>query len=320
MILGMTRGLHDKLFKLVFSAPREAARLLELVLPPPLVALLDLSRLEARPVDLIDESLGERLSDLRFAAPLRGGDAWVTLLIEHQSTPDPSLPYRLLRYTRGVWEQLRAQGARGLPLVVPVVVCHAARPWPAERSLRALYDAPAEALDALAPYLPDADPLLYDLAARRDDEIGGEAATRLTLLLLRHARDDDLWATLCAARALFEALLAERGPRVGEAVLRYVLEVSRRGPTEEAWMVIRETMGEAAEEDLRRYAEQLREEGAARALQLLLQILRTGPYSHLPDATWDRLQRATLADLERWLADSPDAETLLERLGRPTEA
>ncbi|MEY3212818.1 MAG: hypothetical protein RIT28_3299, partial [Pseudomonadota bacterium] len=260
----MTRGLHDKLFKLIFSAPAEAARLLQLALPPTLTALIDLSRLEPRPVDLIDEALGERLSDLRFAAPLLGSNAWVTLLIEHQSQPDPTLPLRLLRYTRGVWEQLRAQGARGLPLVVPVVVCHAPRPWSSARALRDLYDAPAEALDALAPFLPDVDPVLYDLTPRADVEIGGEAATRLTLLLMRHARDDDLWATLCAQRPLFEALIAERGPGVAAAVLRYVLEVGRCGPSDEARMVIRATMGEPAEDDLRTYGDQLRLEGAAR--------------------------------------------------------
>ena len=307
----MTRGLHDKLFKLIFSAPKEAARLLTLALPPTLTALMDLSRLEPRPVDLIDEALGERLSDLRFAAPLLGSEAWVTLLIEHQSKPDPSLPLRLLRYTRGVWEQLRAQGARGLPLVVPVVVCHAQRPWTTNRALRDLYDAPAEALDALTPYLPSADPLLYDLTPRADEEIGGEAATRLTLLLLRHARDDDLWATLCAHRPLFEALIAERGLGVAAAVLRYVLEAGRCGPSDEARMVIRETMGEAAEDELFGYGDQLRQEGAAHARRLLFISLRAGPYAALPDWAWDRLNEAALDELERWLVEAPDAESLL---------
>lgn len=310
----MTRGLHDKLFKLIFSAPNEAARLLQLVLPPTFTALIDLSRLEPRPVDLIDESLGERLSDLRFAAPLRGSDIWLTLLIEHQSRFDPSLPIRLLRYTRGVWEQLRAQGARGLPLVVPVVICHAPRPWPSARTIRSLYDAPAEALDALAPYLPDADPLLYDLTARSDEEIGGEAATRLTLLLMRHARDEDLWATLCANRPLFEALIAERGLGVAAAVLRYVLEMGRGGPSDEAKMVIRETMGELGEQELRRYGDQLRHEGADRARRLLFITLRFGPYATLPDWAWDRLNEANIDELERWLADGPDAERLLRLL------
>jgi hypothetical protein len=265
-------------------------------------------------VDLIDEALGERLSDLRFAAPLLGSNAWVTLLIEHQSQPDPTLPLRLLRYTRGVWEQLRAQGARGLPLVVPVVVCHAPRPWSSARALRDLYDAPAEALDALAPFLPDVDPVLYDLTPRADVEIGGEAATRLTLLLMRHARDDDLWATLCAQRPLFEALIAERGPGVAAAVLRYVLEVGRCGPSDEARMVIRATMGEPAEDDLRTYGDQLRLEGAARARRLLFLTLRAGPYGALPDWAWDRLNEASIDELERWLSESPDAETLLRLL------
>ncbi|MBK9369029.1 MAG: Rpn family recombination-promoting nuclease/putative transposase [Deltaproteobacteria bacterium] len=310
----MTRGLHDKLFKLVFSAPAEAARLLQLALPPSLLTLIDLSRLEPRPVDLIDEALGERLSDLRFAAPLLGAESWITLLIEHQSQADPTLPLRLLRYTRGVWEQLRAQGARGLPLVVPVVVCHAPRPWSSARTLRALYDAPAEALDALAPYLPSADPVLYDLTPRSDAQIGGEAATRLTLLLLRHARDDDLWDTLCANRPLFEALITERGLGVASAVLRYVLEMGRRGPSDEARMVIRETMGEAADDDLLRYGDQLRQEGAAHARRLLFISLRAGPYASLPDWAWDRLNEAALDELERWLTQAPDAETLLSLL------
>lgn len=310
----MTRGLHDKLFKLVFSAPTEAARLLQLALPPTLLTLIDLSRLEPRPVDLIDEGLGERLSDLRFAAPLVGSEAWVTLLVEHQSRPDPTLPLRLLGYTRGVWEQLRAQGARGLPLVVPVVICHAQRPWPAKRTLRDLYDAPAEALDALAPYLPDADPVLYDLTPRSDDQIGGEAATRLTLLLMRHARDEDLWDTLCANRPLLEALIAERGLGVAAGVLRYVLEMGRRGPSDEARMVIRETMGEAGDDDLLGYGEQLRQEGAAHARRLLFLSLRAGPYASLPEWAWDRLNDATLDEIERWLTEAPDAESLLSLL------
>ena len=166
----------------------------------------------------------------------------------------------------------------------------------------------------LTPYLPSADPLLYDLTPRADEEIGGEAATRLTLLLLRHARDDDLWATLCAHRPLFEALIAERGLGVAAAVLRYVLEAGRCGPSDEARMVIRETMGEAADDDLLRYGDQLRQEGAAHARRLLFISLRAGPYASLPEWAWDRLNEAALDELERWLTQAPDAETLLSLL------
>jgi predicted transposase/invertase (TIGR01784 family) len=75
------------------------------VLPSNLTARLDLARLAPVPASFIDESLKWRHSDLLFTAPLDGRDAFVYVQVEHQSSDDPLMAYRLLRYVTRIWDR-----------------------------------------------------------------------------------------------------------------------------------------------------------------------------------------------------------------------
>jgi predicted transposase/invertase (TIGR01784 family) len=80
---------HDAVFRRVFGVPANAASQLRAVLPPGLTARLDLGRLAPAPGSFVDESLRWRHSDLLFTAPLDDRDAFIYVLIEHQSSDDP---------------------------------------------------------------------------------------------------------------------------------------------------------------------------------------------------------------------------------------
>jgi predicted transposase/invertase (TIGR01784 family) len=85
-------------FRRIFGAPENMASQLRAVLPPGLAGRLDLGRLTRVPGSFVDEALRWRHSDLLFAAPLDGRDAFVYVLVEHQSSADPLMAFRMLRY------------------------------------------------------------------------------------------------------------------------------------------------------------------------------------------------------------------------------
>src|SRR5690606_8930501 len=89
---------HDALFKYVFSQPEHAASELRAVFPPALAARLDWASLTLQPSSFVDERLKGRQADLLFSVECDGQPAYVYVLLEHQSTSDPIMAFRMLRY------------------------------------------------------------------------------------------------------------------------------------------------------------------------------------------------------------------------------
>lgn len=72
---GMSGNPHDALFKRTFGQPEHAAGKLRAILPPALVAALDLSTLRLAPGSFIDEALADCHSDLLYEVNLAGRPA-----------------------------------------------------------------------------------------------------------------------------------------------------------------------------------------------------------------------------------------------------
>jgi predicted transposase/invertase (TIGR01784 family) len=118
---------HDRLFHHVFSNPVHAAGELQLLLPADLSRRIDWSTLEALPTRVVDQKLAEFRSDVLFRAELEGREVFLYLLLEHQSTEDPLMPFRVLVYMVKIWEHylLVHPNTRRLPAIVPMVLHHA---------------------------------------------------------------------------------------------------------------------------------------------------------------------------------------------------
>jgi len=86
---------HDAVFRRIFGAPANAGSQLRAVLPEDLAARLDLGRLAPVPGSFVDDDLRWRHSDVLFTAPLDGRDAFVYVLVEHQSSDDPLMAFRV---------------------------------------------------------------------------------------------------------------------------------------------------------------------------------------------------------------------------------
>ena len=89
---------HDKAFRELFGHKEAAQELLQKALPKDIAAALDWNVLELQPGSYVDETLRESESDLLYKTKIQDQDCMVYCLIEHQSTEDKWMAFRLLRY------------------------------------------------------------------------------------------------------------------------------------------------------------------------------------------------------------------------------
>lgn len=134
---------HDAIYHRLFSDPRVVAQLLRDFVPGDFVADLDLDAME-RINAKFHAGTGERRDgDIIWRIPLRpDGNAYLLLLLEFQSTPDPWMALRILVYTGLLWQNLirenRLLPDGRLPPVFPVVLYNGEPRWTVPADLASL--------------------------------------------------------------------------------------------------------------------------------------------------------------------------------------
>ncbi|MFE2996405.1 Rpn family recombination-promoting nuclease/putative transposase [Nocardia sp. NPDC059246] len=131
------------------------------MLPPAVSARVDWDALELQPCSFVTPELRSRFSDLLFRTRLAGHDAFIYVLVEHQSQPHPLMPFRMLEYMVRIWNHYIDDHPKTdtLPVVIPMVV-HAGpngRRWNKPTELADLISIDAGARTALGDY-PISDP------------------------------------------------------------------------------------------------------------------------------------------------------------------
>jgi hypothetical protein len=314
---------HDAVFRHVLGEPTNAASQLRAVLPDALADRLDLDRLTRVSGSFVDATLQWRHSDLLFTVPLAGREALVYVLIEHQSSADPLMPFRMLRYVVRIWDRYLTEhpGAARLPAVIPLVVHHNRRPWTSPVQLLDLLDLDHAAADAAQEYLPRFRFLLDDLARLDEQALRARPLTppaRITLLLLKIAAGNTrLAADLRQWSGDLRAILDRPdGTEEFAALLRYI-ELVSEAPADELRSLVA-ALGPDAEETYVTTAEMLRAEGRAEGEALgrseaLVQLLAL-KFGHLPRPALDTLHAASTSQIQTWTARVLTADTLEEVL------
>ena len=87
------------------------------------------------PASFVTRALGQRHADMLWRVQTTGGRwLYILVLLEFQSTVDPTMALRMMEYTGAIWERLEPDdlGAGGeYPFVLPVVIYNGGRPWTA---------------------------------------------------------------------------------------------------------------------------------------------------------------------------------------------
>ena len=212
---------HDRFFKQALGRPEVARDFLVHYLPAEVTAVLDLERPESVPATFVDPELREHFADLVYRVPCReGGSAWVYLLFEHKSAPDPLTPLQVLRYMVRGWEHQLKEGETLCP-ILPVVVYHGAEPWNVAGGFLDLLG--IEISDPLAAYQPHFQHHLCDLSQYDDADLKGDVMLQAALLTMKYIFREELHDRLPDILALTAELFErETGLQYVEALLRYL--------------------------------------------------------------------------------------------------
>lgn len=274
---------HDRLFRAVFSDADEAASLLQTALPDTVRNSFDWSTLTLVEGTFIDEDLRESLSDLLYEVQhaATGQPVSMYLLFEHQSSPDPWMRLRLLRYCCRIWEtDLRNDpNRRELRPIVPVVFYQGARGWNHSTEFSDLFPESARAL----PWVPRFAHELLDQTTLQPEAVSGGIKSRITQLLMMAAFGRDVDAALQLTAQLIP-LLSKAGGGVDE-FRRFFLYLASTQDREmiERFGVALQRQGLEQGGEIMTYAEEVRAEVQVEMVEGLLRV----------GVTWEVIEAAT---------------------------
>ncbi|WLS78544.1 Rpn family recombination-promoting nuclease/putative transposase [Erwinia pyri] len=209
---------HDATFRQFLTQPDIARDFMQLHLPAELRAICDLSTLKLESGSFVEDDLRQYFSDVLYSLKTSAGDGYIHVLIEHQSTPDRHMAFRLIRYAVAAMQRHLETGHKKLPLVIPVLFYTGKRsPYPYSTRWFDEFDDPALAERLYGSAFP-----LVDVTVMPDDEIMTHRSMAALTLLQKHIHQRDI-ATLTDRLATL--LMADylSSPQV-TALIHYLLQ------------------------------------------------------------------------------------------------
>ena len=184
----MTSTPHDAVFKRFLRHPETATDFLTLYLPEAIRQRCDFSTLRLQSASFIDEDLRAWYSDVLWSVQTTCGTGYVYVVIEHQSSPDSHMAFRLMRYAIAAMQRHLDKGHTQLPLVIPLLFYHGrVSPWPYPMCWLAGFADPDVARRIYGDDFP-----LIDITSTPDDEIMRHRRVAMLELLQKHIRQRDM--------------------------------------------------------------------------------------------------------------------------------
>ena len=252
---------HDATFRQFLTQPDIARDFMELHLPAELRAICDLSTLKLESGSFVEDDLRQYFSDVLYSLKTTAGDGYIHVLIEHQSTPDRHMAFRLLRYAVAAMQRHLEAGHKTLPLVIPVLFYTGKRsPYPYSTRWLDEFSDPVLAESLYNSAFP-----LVDVTVIPDDEIMEHRSMAALTLLQKHIHQRDI-ASLTDRLATL--LMADylSSPQV-TALIHYLLQAGESADSE---AFVRELAQRVPQygEALMTIAQQLEQKGIEKGIQL----------------------------------------------------
>ena len=95
---------HDLFFRSMMTEPKLIKEFFEYHLPAHIQSVINIDSIRPEKENLINEELKERITDLLYSVEFGNQQGYITLLVEHQSTPEKLMPFRVLQYVIAVME------------------------------------------------------------------------------------------------------------------------------------------------------------------------------------------------------------------------
>ena len=337
--------LHDSGYKYLFSHAELVQELLEAFAPPGVSALLDYTTLRLENGNYVTPAMQPRADDIVWSVELQGQRIYLYLLLEFQSTPDDSMPARMLQYVAALYDHLlRSKAvdiADGLPPVLPIVLYNGDARWRQSSELYDLIRVHPQVLKAFQPRLKF---WLLDQGAFAASDL--EAMHRVVAAIFCFEHTPDTAAAKQAIRNLADAVaqspFKQRIDRVVARWIKYRLQRKMPGLTVpdaeeltkgmemletniDRWEAqaiakgVQQGMLQGMQQGMQQGIQKGMQKGIQQGMQqgeaLLLQRLLTRRFGVLSATQLASIAAATPAQLETWGDCVLDAKSLDEVFG-----
>jgi predicted transposase/invertase (TIGR01784 family) len=293
---------HDATFRQFLTQPEIARDFMELHLPAELRAVCDLSTLKLESGSFVEDDLRQYFSDVLYSLKTaQGDDGYVHVLIEHQSSPDKHMAFRLLRYAVAAMQRHLEVGHKKLPLVIPVLFYTGKRrPYPYSTRWLDEFTDPALANRLYSTAFP-----LVDVTIIPDEEIAEHRSMAALTLLQKHIHQRDLAELV---DKLVPVLLA--GYLSSSQVVSLIHYIVQAGETADAEALVRELAHRVPQHGdvLMTIAQQLEQKGMEKGMEKGIQLGREEGRS-------EGEREATLKIARTMLQSGLDRETVMKMTG-----
>ncbi|QXN64870.1 Rpn family recombination-promoting nuclease/putative transposase [Serratia fonticola] len=293
---------HDATFRQFLTQPEVARDFMELHLPAELRAICDLNTLKLESGSFVEENLRQYFSDVLYSLKTTAGDdGYVHVLIEHQSTPDRHMAFRLIRYAVAAMQRHLEEGHKKLPLVIPMLFYTGKRsPYPYSTRWLDEFANPELAGKLYSAAFP-----LVDVTVIPDDEIAGHRSMAALTLLQKHIHHRDLAELV---DRLAPILLA--GYLSSSQVVSLVHYIVQAGETSDAEAFVRQLAQRVPQhgDTLMTIAQQLEQKGIEKGIEKGIQLGRQEGHS-------EGERDATLKIARTMLQNGLDRNTVMKMTG-----
>ncbi|MEB7540332.1 Rpn family recombination-promoting nuclease/putative transposase [Pantoea anthophila] len=252
---------HDAMFRQFLTQPDVARDFMEIHLPAELREICDLSTLTLESGSFVEDDLRQYFSDVLYSLKTRAGDGYIHVLIEHQSTPDKHMAFRLMRYAVAAMQRHLEAGHKTLPLVIPVLFYAGKRsPYPFSTRWQDEFDDPLLAEKLYSRAFP-----LVDVTIIPDEEIAEHRSMAALTLLQKHIRQRDLAELVDRLTPILLAGYLSSSQVV--SLIHYILQA---GETSDAQSFVRELAQRVPQhgDALMTIAQQLEQKGIEEGIQI----------------------------------------------------
>ncbi|MGD1396258.1 Rpn family recombination-promoting nuclease/putative transposase [Vibrio harveyi] len=298
-------SIHDGLFKSFLTVPETAKDFLNIHLPEHIKQICNLDTLQLQSGSFLEEELVPYYSDVLYSMETDSGVGYVYALIEHQSSPDKHMGFRMMRYAIAAMKQHLDAGNDTLPLVVPLLFYHGrTSPYPYSTNWLDEFENPG-----IAKALYSQDFPLVDVTVISDDEIIRHKRVALLELVQKHVRQRDLLDfTDTLVTLLLERLITTNQL---ESLVEYLLRVGETSNLEGLMRTLAQQVPEH-EERFMTVAEQLEARGREQGLK---QGLEQGRQEGEAFGRQEGQQEAKLTIAKRMLAAGLDKSLISDTTG-----
>jgi len=256
---------HDHFFRGMLQNKETAKEFFRFHLPANIRQEVDLESIELESDSFIESNLRAQATDLLYTAQFGERRGYLYMLVEHQSTSNKFMPFRLLKYIVAIMDRHLKQNKGGiLPVVYPMVVYSGKSPYNCSKDIFDLFGSNKElAIDTLLkPYQ------LVDFNKIDDNKIKQYIYHGVVIKTMQHIYDHDIIPTLeREIIPMLRSLINSLGKDYIKTVVHYIIEAGEISDEKKLIEIINNGLSKDFGEEAMTFANRLRQEGMQQGMQ-----------------------------------------------------